>query len=370
VAWESASRGVAGAIISASHNPYHDNGIKLFGPGGVKLREEVEREVQVRYLELARHLLELAGGAALDGDVGPGTSDPSVIAGWIDSIVGSVASRALDGLHLVIDCAHGAAYAVAPQIFRELGADVTVIGDEPTGTNINDGVGSTNPNRLIKAVLSTGADAGLAFDGDADRLIAIGHDGHVIDGDRVIGLLALDWAAGEKLRDETVVVTVMTNLGFHRAMAASGIKVLTTAVGDRHVLAALDDYNLSLGGEQSGHVICRDLSTTGDGVLAGVQLLDATIRQDGLLSDLAEEAMETVPQVLRNVTLPTRDPDAAEAIAEEVEEVAAAFGDDGRVVVRPSGTEPLLRIMVEHVDQATAKKAADDLVAAAERIFA
>jgi len=369
VAWMAADRGVAGAMISASHNPYHDNGIKLFARGGLKLRDDVEAKIQARYMELAEDTGAAGDEAAEPPPYEPLPPDGSKVGGWIDSIIGSVGPRALDRMHLVLDCANGAAYGVAPEIFRELGADVTVIGVEPDGRNINDGVGSTAPDKLIKCVLSTGADAGLAFDGDADRLIAVGHDGHVIDGDRVLGLLAADWAASGRLRDNTVVVTVMTNLGFHRAMAASQIDVLTTAVGDRYVLAALDDHKLSLGGEQSGHVICRDLATTGDGILAGVQLLDVVARHGELLSDMADAVMETVPQILRNVTLPVRNPNAAEAIAAEVDEVVAAFGDEGRVVVRPSGTEPLLRIMVEHLDQATAKKAVDELVTAAERIL-
>jgi len=372
VAWTSADRGAAGAMISASHNPYPDNGIKLFAPGGLKLRDDVEARIQSRYMELASvasRAVQADGPseAALLGGAELQVSDPALVAGWMDSITGSVQPGALDGLYLVLDCAHGAAYAVAPEIFRRLGADVTVIGDQPDGININDDVGSTAPDKLITTVLSTGADAGLAFDGDADRVIAVGHDGHVIDGDRVLGLLAMDWAANDRLRDNTVVVTVMTNLGFHRAMAAAGIKVLTTSVGDRYVLAALDDHGLSLGGEQSGHVICRDLATTGDGILAGVQLLDVVARRGEQLSDMADAVMATVPQILRNVTLPARNPNAAEAIAAEVEIVSAAFGDNGRVVVRPSGTEPLLRIMVEHVDSSTAKKAVEELVTAAER---
>ena len=369
VAWMAADHGVAAAMISASHNPYHDNGIKLFARGGLKLRDDIEAKIQSRYMELAEEAGVAGDEAAEPPPYEPGPPDGSRVGGWIDSIIGSVGPRALDRMHLVLDCANGAAYGVAPEIFRELGADVTVIGAEPDGRNINDGVGSTAPDKLIKCVLSTGADAGLAFDGDADRLIAVGHDGHIIDGDRVLGLLAADWAANGRLRDNTVVVTVMTNLGFHRAMAASQIDVLTTAVGDRYVLAALDDHKLSLGGEQSGHVICRDIATTGDGILAGVQLLDVVARHGELLSDMADAVMETVPQILRNVTLPVRNPNAAEAIAAEVDEVVAAFGDEGRVVVRPSGTEPLLRIMVEHLDQATAKKAVDELVTAAERIL-
>ncbi len=230
-------------------------------------------------------------------------------------------------------------------------------------------MGSTSPLALAEAVVAQGAAAGLAFDGDADRLIAVDEDGDVVDGDRVLALLAIDWAATGRLADNTVVVTVMTNLGFHRAMADAGIKVVTTAVGDRHVLAALHDQGLSLGGEQSGHIIFRDHATTGDGILTGVQLLDVVARRQRPLAQLAAEVMNTVPQLLQNVILPARNPRAGELIASQVAEIEREFGDDGRVVVRPSGTEPLLRIMVEHIDHPTAEEACHRLVADAHRIL-
>jgi len=374
VAWVAADKNVPAAMISASHNPYYDNGIKLFAAGGLKLRDEVEARIQHRYLELARDLTAngadaVAGDSSADEggalDLGLDRPPSPDVDGWMDSIAESVNENALAGLRVVIDCANGAAYAVAPQLLRRLGADVTVIGAEPDGTNINAGVGSTSPGALAEMVVARDADAGLAFDGDADRLIAVDQKGRIVDGDRVLALLASDWAAAGRLRDNTVVVTVMTNLGFHRAMATEGIKVISTAVGDRYVLAALDDNHLSLGGEQSGHIICRDLATTGDGILAGVQLLDVVARRGQSLADLAGGVMATVPQLLENVVLPIRNPDAAEVIADEVETVTDQFGEDGRVVVRPSGTEPLLRIMVEHIDQKTAEQACRHLVSVA-----
>ncbi len=365
VAWAAADRNSAAAMISASHNPFADNGIKLFAPGGLKLRDDVEADIQARYLT---HLGSLgnAQGARPDnpGPIGR-LLPPGSVQGWNELVVASVEPGALAGMSIVIDCANGAAFEVGPTIFERLGADVTVIGGAPDGENINAGVGSTHPEALMAKVVEIGADAGLAFDGDADRLIAVDGDGRVVDGDRVLGILAVDWAATGQLTDNTVVVTVMSNLGFHRAMAAAGIKVVSTAVGDRHVLAALDDQGLSLGGEQSGHVICRDLATTGDGVLTGVQLLDVVARSASPLARLASEVMTTVPQVLENVRLVSRDVDGAAAIADEVAEVEAQFGDDGRVLVRPSGTEPLLRIMVEHVDEATALAACRRLIDAA-----
>jgi len=211
--------------------------------------------------------------------------------------------------------------------------------------------------------------AGLAFDGDADRLIAVDDAGQVVDGDRVLAIMAADWSTTGRLRDNTVVVTVMSNLGFHRSMEQLGISVLSTAVGDRNVLAALDDGNFSLGGEQSGHVICRDLASTGDGVLTGVQLLDVVVRSGRPLSSLAAQIMDRVPQVLVNVRLRQREENPAAELQADIDQVTEEFGQDGRVLVRASGTEPLLRIMVEHIDEAIAADAVDRLVAAANKRF-
>ena len=221
------------------------------------------------------------------------------------------------------------------------------------------------PPAADRHLLARGADAGLAFDGDADRLIAIDDRGEVVDGDRVLGLLAADWSASGRLRHNAVVVTVMTNLGFHRAMAEKGIEVVSTAVGDRHVLEAIEERGLSLGGEQSGHVICRELASTGDGVLTGVQLLDVVVRSGRPLSTLASGIMTRVPQVLENVRLPRPMTDPGAAIAGEVRDHQDRFGGDGRILVRASGTEPLLRIMVEHIDERTAAETCTALVAAA-----
>lgn len=367
VAWASADRNAAAAMISASHNPFGDNGIKLFAPGGLKLRDDLEATIEKRYLA---HLER--SGAAFEGGTGHsvGARRPNGgVQGWLDLVTESVTPGVLDGLSVVLDCAHGAASELGPEPFRRLGAAVTVIGNEPTGTNINDGFGSTATENLQRAVVEQGANVGLAFDGDADRLIAIDERGHVVDGDRVLGIMAADWAANDRLKDNTVVVTVMTNLGFHRAMTERGITVRSTAVGDRYVLAALDDHGLSLGGEQSGHVICRDLASTGDGVLTGVQLLDVLARSGLPLSELADGIMTRVPQVLENVRLARKEADPASAIADEIAAVEQRFGADGRVLVRASGTEPLLRIMVEHLEAETAEQACSELVAAAKQAF-
>ncbi len=382
VAWVAARGSVPAAMISASHNPFADNGIKLFAPGGLKLADDVEAQIQARYLEL---LGQAGGGSGATGS-DPLARDPSALApigaavgtlaagssddidGWVSAVCGSIAPRRLDGLRLVVDCAHGAAHELGPRVLRRLGAEITVIGAEPDGTNINDGVGSTAPGRLAEAVVALRADLGVAFDGDADRLIAVDETGNVVDGDRMLAILALDRAARGLLAGDTVVVTVMTNLGFHLAMQRAGIRVVTTAVGDRYVLQALDEGGYSLGGEQSGHVIARDLATTGDGVLSAVQLLDAVSRSTQPLSKLAAESMTTVPQILRNVRLPRRDVHLVEQLEGEIGAVTATLGADGRVLVRASGTEPLLRVMVEHIDPQVAEQCCDRLVEAAQRL--
>ncbi|MDQ1392888.1 MAG: phosphoglucosamine mutase, partial [Acidimicrobiaceae bacterium] len=261
---------------------------------------------------------------------------------------------------VAIDCANGAASVTAPDLLAMAGADVVaVLANHPDGTNINDRCGSTYPAGLQAAVVDAGADVGLALDGDADRVIAVDHTGSVVDGDQMIAALALDRMARGELAGATVVVTVMTNLGFHLAMADHGVAVHTTPVGDRYVLEALDRGGWSLGGEQSGHVIFRDLATTGDGVLTGLQLLDAVARSGRSLASLAGDAMVRLPQVLRNVPVahPGGLADAADVWA-EVKAVEAGFGDRGRVVLRGSGTEALVRVMVEAPTHAEAEAAA------------
>jgi phosphoglucosamine mutase len=283
-------------------------------------------------------------------------------------VLASLAGRHLGGLRVAVDCAHGAAVETGPALLRQAGADVVaVLGDRPDGTNINDRCGSTDPSSLRAAVVGAGADAGLALDGDADRVIAVDHTGAVVDGDQMIAALALDRMARGALAGGTVVVTVMTNLGFHLAMAEHGVTVHTTPVGDRHVLEALDRGGWSLGGEQSGHVIFRDLATTGDGMLTGLQLLDAVVRSGRPLRELAGRAMVRLPQVLRNVRVShpggLDEPEAA-GVWEEVKAVEAGFGDRGRVVLRGSGTEPLIRVMVEAPTHDEAEAAAGRLAEA------
>jgi phosphoglucosamine mutase len=358
VAYLSQVEDVVGAMISASHNPYVDNGIKLFAPGGVKLADDVEEAIEA---ELEAVLAKPPLGPAGEG-VGTISERHGDVDGYVEHLVRALGPRRFDGLRVVLDCANGAAVEVAPAAFERLGADVVVIGDHPDGCNINDRCGATHPETLRLAVVDAGADAGLAFDGDADRLIAVDATGAVVDGDHVIAICARDLRDRGRLRADTVVVTVMTNLGFHLAMARDGITVVTTPVGDRYVLGAMEDGGWSLGGEQSGHVIFRDMATTGDGVLTGLLVLDVMSRKDTSLAALAASAMTRLPQVLVNVRVAGSGPEAADRIAAQVAAAEARLGTTGRVLVRASGTEPVVRVMVEAATHDEAETVAAELV--------
>jgi phosphoglucosamine mutase len=364
VAWVSATQKVAGAMISASHNPFPDNGIKLFSPGGRKLSDETEERLEA---ELDRLVHGSVGPPEPTGAaVGRIEAHPELAVAYGSTVAGTLGGRRLEGLHVVLDCANGAASSVASGVLASLGARTHVIHAEPDGCNINEGCGSTHPGDLQAAVTSLGADAGLAFDGDADRVLAVDAEGRLVDGDQVIAILALDRHRRDALVQDTVVVTVMTNLGFRIAMAEHGISVCETAVGDRYVLEAMEAGGFQLGGEQSGHVIQADLATTGDGLLTGVAVLDVMARTGRTLADLAS-VMIRLPQVLVNVALPRRGIDVATLIRSDVEAAQAELGDRGRVLVRPSGTEPVVRVMVEAPTAEQAASVADRLVLAARR---
>ena len=368
VAFVSARWDAPGAVISASHNPFPDNGVKLFAPGGRKLTVAEERTLED---ELAAIVAGTAGGARPTGaGVGSLDADPAALEAYAAHLVASIEGRTLEDLTVVLDCGHGAASVVAPDVVSVTGATVHVIGAEPDGTNVNDGCGSTDLGALRKAVAEHGADLGLAFDGDADRVLAVDAGGGVVDGDHLIALCALDLRGRGRLKDDTVVVTVMTNLGFRRAMEAAGIAVHETPVGDRHVLEALDAGGWSLGGEQSGHLIFRALATTGDGILTGLQVLDLVARTGRPLADLASQAMTRLPQVLHNVAVAARaDGDATRLLAPAVEAEQARLGADGRVLVRPSGTEPVVRVMVEATTEEQAEGVALRLAAEVARVL-
>ena len=371
VAFASAGWRAPGAVVSASHNPFPDNGIKLFAPGGRKLTDDEEATLEAEFARVAAGAGEAGSPGARPTGAGVGTldADPAAVEAYAAHLEASLEGRTLEELFVVLDCGHGAASAVAPAVMRATGARVQVLGDEPDGTNVNQGCGSTDLTALREAVVGYGADVGLAFDGDADRVLAVDGTGEAVDGDHLIALCALDLRSRGRLKGDTVVVTVMTNLGFRLAMEAAGIAVHETAVGDRYVLEALDTNGWSLGGEQSGHLVFRDLATTGDGLLTGLQLLDLLARRGRPLADLAPEAMTRLPQVLCNVRLAVRR-DAA-SVAEALGPAAAAeqerLGPSGRVLVRPSGTEPLVRVMVEAPTETEAEDTAARLVAEVER---
>ncbi|HUR19017.1 MAG TPA: phosphoglucosamine mutase [Acidimicrobiales bacterium] len=368
VAFGSAADACPGAVISASHNPFGDNGVKLFAAGGRKLDDPTEQSLEA---ELDRIL---AGHRkhAVPAGAGVGRLEPAgrVVADYEDHLVASLEGRSLRGLRVVVDCSNGAGCHIAPRVLEALGAEVESISGSPDGTNINDGCGSTFPAPLQRAVVSSGADAGLALDGDADRVLAVDHLGALVDGDQVLALCAMDLRARGRLKDDTVVATVMANLGFRRAMAAAGVKVEETAVGDRHVLEALARGGWSLGGEQSGHIIFSDLATTGDGILTGLLALDVVARSGRSLAELAGQVMERLPQVLHNVVVPAGrgTTEVMELLRPAVDAAAAELGDGGRALVRPSGTEPLVRVMVEAATEEMAEATAARLVAEVERV--
>jgi phosphoglucosamine mutase len=376
VAAAAADRGVPAVVISASHNPFVDNGIKLLAAGGRKLtdaeEEAVESELESLVLKGASATARGTAPTACSGDqLGRLTAAPDVQAWYCRKVVASLAGRSLSGVKVAIDCANGAATTTAVPILEAAGAElVDVLAVAPDGVNINAGCGSTDPSALARSVLAHEAHVGLAFDGDADRVIAIDDQGQVVDGDRLLALFATDLHDRGLLAHDTVVVTVMTNLGFHQAMAAAGIAVHQTPVGDRYVLEALDANGWSLGGEQSGHLIFKDLATTGDGVLSGLLLIDLLVRYGRPLAELASEAMIRFPQVLRNVTV--RDHaglDQAKDVWAEVRAVERDLGGRGRVLLRPSGTERMVRVMVEAPTPAEAAGAADRLEAAVRGVL-
>lgn len=343
-----------GVMISASHNPAPDNGIKFFSFGGTKLPDEVEDRIESY---LGRQKLAPTG----DG-VGRVRRFADAEDRYVVHLLATLPNR-LEGLKVVLDCAHGAAAGVSPETFRDAGAEVVVIGADPDGMNINDGVGSTHLEPLQRAVLEHGADLGIAHDGDADRCLAVDADGNVVDGDRIMAILAVSMQERGTLTDDTLVVTVMSNLGLKRAMAERGIRVVETKVGDRYVLEALAEGGYALGGEQSGHVIMSEFATTGDGVLTGLHLAAEMARTGRTLAELAS-VMTVYPQVLINVRDVDHHAMADDAeIAAAVRAAEAELGDTGRVLLRPSGTEPMVRVMVEAADQHVAEAHAERLAA-------
>ncbi len=339
-----------GVMISASHNPMPDNGIKIFGPGGHKLDDATEDEIEEM----------VAAGPGLrpvGAEIGRVRDAPDALERYLQQV--AAASRvSLDGLTVVVDCSHGAASEAAPRAYTAAGAKVIAINADPDGLNINDGCGSTHLDSLQAAVLAHGADLGLAHDGDADRCLAVDADGRVVDGDAIMVVLALAMQEAGELAEDTLVATVMSNLGLHLAMRAADITVRTTGVGDRYVLEELRAGTFSLGGEQSGHIVMPALASTGDGIATGLALM-ARMAQTGLPLTRLAAAMQALPQVLINVAVADKATVAvAPAVRDAVRQAEAELGETGRILLRPSGTEQLVRVMVEAADEKTAQRIA------------
>ena len=347
----------AGAIVSASHNPWTDNGVKLFAPGGRKLHNQEQTNIETRLQQLLEdHSITSSSAPAA-------RSHPDPITSWSESIHQALESRTLEGMRIVVDCANGAASNFAGPLFTELGARVETINASPNGRNINENCGSTNPTQLREAVLTSQADLGLAFDGDADRLVAIASDGATIDGDRQLCLFAKDLAQRAQLPNRHVVITEMSNQGLREALHLAEISTIEVPVGDRNILTELDAGRATLGGEQSGHIIFWDHATTGDGMLSGALLADLIIRAERSSAELARDAMRQFPQALVNVPIKEQTPELPTNVQEAIQETERRIADNGRVLVRQSGTEAVIRVMVEASEERLAQTEAQRLAA-------
>ncbi|MCR9149934.1 MAG: phosphoglucosamine mutase [Rhodobacteraceae bacterium] len=346
-----------GIMISASHNPAADNGIKFFGPDGFKLSDGAEAEIE--------SLLEGPVAAVEPSDIGRAKRIDDGRGRYVEYCKTTFSGRGtLSGLKVVVDCAHGAAYRAAPEVLWELGADVVPLGTAPNGSNINDRCGSTHPQAAAEAVVAHGADLGICLDGDADRVILIDETGHVADGDQIMALFAARWAETGRLRGGALVATVMSNLGLERFLEGRGLRLERTAVGDRYVVERMRAGGFNLGGEQSGHIVMTDHATTGDGLMAGLQFLAAMVETGARASTLARQ-FETVPQMLKNVRYGAgSNPLAAEAVQAVIAAAEARVAGSGRILIRKSGTEPLVRVMGECEDEGLLAEVVDEIVAA------
>ncbi|TCR70209.1 phosphoglucosamine mutase [Bosea sp. BK604] len=353
-----------GVMISASHNPYEDNGIKLFGPDGYKLNDEVETEIaRLIDSDLSQHL-------STSPLLGRAKRIDSVHARYIEFAKRTLPRNlSLEGLRIVVDCANGAAYKVAPEALWELGAEVIAIGVEPDGFNINRDVGSTEPEAISAKVRELRADIGIALDGDADRVLIIDERGHVVDGDQLMAVIARSWQEDGRLSQPGIVATVMSNLGLERYLAGLGLSLARTAVGDRYVLEHMRAHGYNLGGEQSGHIILSDYATTGDGLVAALQLLAVVKRMDKPVSEVCH-CFEPLPQILKNVRYKQGQPLTEKPVVNAIEAAKQMLGESGRLVIRPSGTEPVIRVMAEGDDRDLVMRAVDDVVEAVTKAAA
>jgi phosphoglucosamine mutase len=350
-----------GVMISASHNPYQDNGIKLFGPDGYKLSDEAEEEIE----------------AHVNGDIERLLAEPHRIgqARRIDGVYDRYVEFAkrtlernvsLNGLKVVVDCANGAAYRVAPAALWELGAEVVALGVNPDGRNINRECGSTVPETVCRKVRESGADLGIALDGDADRVVIADEDGRPVDGDQILAVIAQSWREGSRLHGNGIVATVMSNLGLERYLGGLGLTLSRTKVGDRHVVEEMRRTGYNVGGEQSGHVVLSDYTTTGDGLVTALQVLSVAVRSGKPLSEVCRR-FEPVPQLLKNVRYDGASPLGREAVVRAIEAARLRLGNRGRLVIRPSGTEPVIRVMAEGDDMDLVTTAVEDILAAIDR---
>ena len=353
-----------GVMISASHNPYEDNGIKLFGPNGFKLSDETELEIEA--LLDSNLSTRLAGSA----DLGRAKRIESVHARYIEFAKRTLPRQLdLEGMRVVVDCANGAAYKVAPETLWELGAEVIAIGVEPDGFNINRKVGSTAPEALTQKVRELRADIGIALDGDADRVLIVDEKGGTVDGDQLMAVVARSWAEDGRLSQPGVVATIMSNLGFERFLGGLGLNLVRTAVGDRYVLEHMREHGFNLGGEQSGHIIMSDYTTTGDGLIAALQLLSVVKRLGKPVSEVCH-CFEPLPQVLKNVRYKNGQPLKDEKVTTAIDAARERLGASGRLVIRPSGTEPVIRVMAEGDDRDLVNRIVDDVVEAVTKAAA
>lgn len=346
-----------GVMISASHNAYQDNGIKLFGPDGYKLSDEFEAQIEdlvdADFQSLLVNSDDIGRAKRVDGD----------IYRYIEFVKRTLprGSRDFTGLRIVIDCANGAAYKVAPSVLWEMGAEVITLGDEPNGTNINLNCGSTHPEALIKKVHEVRADVGIALDGDADRVLIVDEKGQVVDGDQLMTLIAESWAKEGRLQGDGVVATVMSNLGMERHLSSLDLSLARTKVGDRYVVEHMRKHGFNLGGEQSGHIVMSDFATTGDGLVAALQILSCTQKMGKPVSEVTRR-FEPVPQLLKNVRYTGASPLADNHIQSAIKDAEAELGQSGRLVIRASGTEPLIRVMAEGDDAIQVEEVVDGLV--------
>ncbi len=351
-----------GVMISASHNPYHDNGIKLFGPDGYKLSDDVERAIEARMDR--KDSADLAAAENL----GRAQRLDDAVGRYIEFVKQTFPKGLrLDGLKIVVDCAHGAAYRVAPKVLYELGAEVVALGVAPNGANINREHGATSPGAMQAAVLATGADLGIALDGDADRVVVCDETGALVDGDQVIGLVARAWHEAGRLHGGGVVGTVMSNLGLERFICAMSLDFVRTPVGDRYVVERMRDAGYNVGGEQSGHIVLNDHTTTGDGLIAALQVLAVLVERGGPASEVAH-LFDTLPQILKNVRFNGGAPLEDDRVREAIDLNERMLGSSGRLLVRKSGTEPVVRVMAEGEDAALVGQVVDSIIDTIEQV--